>query len=337
LSRFKEYDLHTPIHNGNCCSAIVLFFSVAPPQPIRRKGGWSWKWQITSPSLEDLGSSLGFKGCMLGSLSFHDRRCKLWHVLALCITLIVVIGLMIFSYLEIWMTTHAIGLRIVFVISFIIVLAMTSRFVSKALAMYFIDSLCVSAILYVMCDLQRDDILTHSDFKIMLLYRIDYLAELTIGLTSRYAPHSDNKSWVRDLFGQMQLYVRERERWVIAPTDNILIDLKQDFYQLASYYITGNYGAFTPQSLFPSSADSEFNWKQSLITGVVRFVGIIIPLGLMGVYLWNPAFFSFVHTDSDIVALIFMVWLLLSIDTTMNLGVVAKLARIAKTVKDLAQ
>jgi len=25
LSRFKEYDLHTPIHNGNCCMAMEFY------------------------------------------------------------------------------------------------------------------------------------------------------------------------------------------------------------------------------------------------------------------------------------------------------------------------
>lgn len=343
----KEYERFSEklyfIDNGSVIhrifTAVLLFFSIAPPCPVRYQVARPWKWKIKNPPLCELGQEFKFQNHVLEHLEFHDLRYKLWRNLTRSLAIVAILLLLASLYFEVWETTHLIVVRFGFIILYIILIAIVSRLVSKMLARYFIDSLCVSAILYVLCDLNRSNVLLHSDLRKMLLYRIDYLAELTSGLAARYAPHSDNMLWVKSLFNKMRSDIREREKNVIAPTDKVLSDLKQDFYQMASHYISGNYGMFAQEEEHSiSQVESHDNWKQTLLIGVFRFIGIIIPLALMGLYLWDKdkKFIpSSIKIESDTIALVFIAWLLFSIDSVMKLGVVAGLVEAAKSVKDL--
>ena len=74
---------------------------------------------------------------------------------------------------------------------------------------------------------------------------------------------------------------------------------------------------------------------QRLASGLPRFFGIVLPLTLMGLYLWRPDLLPFINLSPDVVTLIFLAWLLLSIDALLNLGVVSGLANLAKGLKEL--
>ena len=331
---------------------LVLFLGMSAPRPanLKRTGSWMFWMLKKRPHLAALGQAIGFdEPVMLESLSLHQHRYELWRISRILISIIGFGALAIFSFTSLGalMVNYTTGLPDAFatllslsvfpiiVFAVFVVATIIVRFVSRLMTTYFVESLCVSTIIYVILDLCRDNILTRPDAKKLLLYRINYLAELTLALALRYTRgNTDNKDWVKEHFRQLQLYIRERERWIIAPTFGTLATLRKDFYQLAPIYIMGDFGTFKWQSPV-NSEKPEPNWKQRLAGGVVRFVGIIMPMGLMGAYLWQPSLFPFVHIDSNVVSLVFIAWLLLSIDITRKLGVVAELSKLAKGIKEL--
>jgi hypothetical protein len=191
--------------------------------------------------------------------------------------------------------------------------------------------------LFIILDLSRDDVLVQPARKKILLHRTSRLAELTLTLTLSYASISQtNQFWLKQHFKQMEAYIRERERWILAPIDTTLDNLRNDFYALAPIFIIGNYGTFQWKYEISPPKSSKIGWKGALFRNLARVLGIILPLTLMGLYLWQPSLFPFLQIDPNIVALIFVAWLLLTLDITLKLGVVAELTNLAKGIKDLA-
>ena len=131
------------------------------------------------------------------------------------------------------------------------------------------------------------------------------------------------------------LYVLERGRWLIAARQETLPALRRDFRALAPIYITGNYGDFAWANLLRAEGGQPASVGQRLASGLPRFFGIVLPLTLMGLYLWRPDLLPFINLSPDVVTLIFLAWLLLSIDALLNLGVVSGLTNLAKGLKEL--
>jgi hypothetical protein len=132
----------------------------------------------------------------------------------------------------------------------------------------------------------------------------------------------------------MELYIRERERWVLAPTGTTLANLRHDFYNLAGIFLTGSYGSFTWLSEFSLPEDRPLTWSQFLTsTGIHVFVAVL-PLMFMGYLLWESRWITSSGLQS-VVTLIFIGWFLLIIDAFLKIGIVDKLANLAKGIKEL--
>jgi hypothetical protein len=215
--------------------------------------------------------------------------------------------------------------------------SLTFRVSSIILNRHFVLSECIYNGLGLLIDLIRNDVLIRSDRKRLLLRRIDYLAMTILLMPSVYA--SNNKptqEWSRKHFRQVSLFIRERARWVIAPLDTTLTDLRRDFSELAAILIKGNYGEFSWQHPVEEQETSSLKWQRRLVNGLPRFLGLILPLILMGLYLLKPELFPFIKKDHQaMVTYIFLAWLLLSIDASLKLGIVAGLTKLAKGIKGL--
>jgi hypothetical protein len=114
-----------------------------------------------------------------------------------------------------------------------------------------------------------------------------------------------------------------------------LESLRKDFSTLIRIYLTGHYGEFAAQ--FPD-AGTEHGPQSALarsVRGFLRTVGLILPLALMGLYLWRPEIFPKLTIDAKVVTTMFIGWLLLSIDSIFGLNVVKDFLSISKGVKDL--
>jgi hypothetical protein len=200
---------------------------------------------------------------------------------------------------------------------------------------YFADTLCVLTVLYLVIELSRDDTLTRPGRRKEILHRINFLARNTLLMPLRYASKSrDNQNWVHKHFKNMELYIRERERWAIAPKETTLSKLRADFYKLVPVYLTGSYGDF---DWMEERAPKEvvLTRRQRFVAAFPRMMGFLLPILIMGYFLWRPAQAEAMGLKGSVIAIILISWVLLTIDTVLRLGVVASLVNLAKGIKDL--
>jgi hypothetical protein len=206
------------------------------------------------------------------------------------------------------------------------------RLAFAATATRFADTVCVRTIVYVIVELSRHDVLTDPHKRRRLMSRIDSLAKGTLLLAARFSSRAEsNQKSLREHFKRIERYVRERERWVAMPRATTLNDLRRDFYRLGEIYLSGNYGEFIWPDAIPLEEPHDATVSGRIRNGLPRFLGIVVPLGLMAYFLWKPI----PGVDSKVVSLIFLAWLLLGIDAILKLGIVAGVVNLAKEIKTL--
>lgn len=218
----------------------------------------------------------------------------------------------------------------------------TIRFSLKAVRIivnsYFADSLCVKNLLYILVDLTKDDILINPHKRKIFVMRINELAANTALLWLRFEPRKENNREItREHFRNMDAYIRERGRWAITPMATTLYDLQKDFYALASIYIRCAYGEFKwPETpLQPESVKK--SRMQRFVALAPKIIGFVLPFIFLGLVIWKNEWLKSKGIGADIITLIFISWLLLVIDATLKLGVVAGIVNLAKEIKNLKQ
>jgi hypothetical protein len=114
-----------------------------------------------------------------------------------------------------------------------------------------------------------------------------------------------------------------------------LDELRRDFFHLAAIFISGDYGKFTWPEAAPVTEKPSLNWTQRLIAGLPRLVGIVLPLVIIILFLSQPAWWESTGLQPDLVTVIFIAWLLLSIDAALGLGIVSGVVNLAREIKEL--
>lgn len=308
-------------------------------------------------SLVRLGQAAGFDGPeVLDLLSYHDRRFLIQALLGGMFSLLFSLPLFFvalyyfFTLLDDipvhrfgrngWLVAaplYLIAVPALQIFFLLIIQGSAIRLSDLLVGRLFADTLCVEAVLSLLLILGRDDVLKYSARRKELLTNINYLSRMTLLLGGRYAIRSEsNHAWVFRHFKEMELYVHERARWSVAPDDSTLDNLRRDFRALAPIYITGLYGDFEWRNLYAAPERPHGGLLRRALTNALRFVGLVLPLVLMGFYLLRPDKFPFIPKESSkIITLIFISWLLLVLDSSLKLGVVAQLTGLAKGIKDL--
>jgi hypothetical protein len=342
---FKYFNLENLRFRDNSLFRLAfLSIGLPPPRPVDFKEKKYRFWEY--PSLAFLAGAVGFDSIEAQKvISLHNRQFILYRVLLLTFITITYMFFIIFvvyplSYyvktLNSFLIVQELSVILIFFFASYIIIALSSRLYYILASQYFSESLCVASILYVIIDLSRDDILIRPDRKKILLFRTNFMAKWTFLLASSYARiNKANQPWLERHFKEIELFIRERERWVAAPQDNTLINLRKDFYELADLYISGNYGSFSWQLSPDIPKPVTPNWRQRMVSSLPRFIGVVLPLLVMGVYLWQPSLFPFIQLNTDIITFIFIAWLLLAIDSSFDLGVVNGVTNLAKGIKDL--
>ena len=309
-----------------------------------------------SVSLTDLGRVVGLNTSGVEEiLSYHKKRLKyqqwLSAIFAMLLSILFVMAPAFYLYNQISLETIfflgveypirimiiAIFAPILFQAAMLFVQGLIIRLVDFIVNRYYADTMSIKTLMELLFELQSLKGLAYSNKRRQLQARISYLAELTLLLAARYSSKSQfvQGSTTRH-FKMMELFIRERERMLIAPTDTTRADLLKDFYELAPVYLYGYYGKFTLPDPATTPEEQQGRWHSSrFFSGLLRFVGFILPLLLMGYYLRNPQAFPFVKIDASIVTIIFGAWLLIAIDNIMKLGVMTQLLSVAKGIKDL--
>jgi hypothetical protein len=231
------------------------------------------------------------------------------------------------SYYKISLALLAIvNLVVSFIASFmagIIITRITALLVDRRYA----DSLCVMSIAYLLVELRRDQVLVASDSRGTLIRRIEDLARSIRLLSVRHrVGDTEVQSWMAEHCKRIERDVRERQRWILMPTDRTLEDVRRYFGQLAPMFIHGMYGTFqwpAPDPALTPGGSSDKRWLKAAFTFILPTLGLMF-------FLWKPPT-AFPNT----IALALTVWLLVGIDAAMRLGIVANVVSMLKGMKEL--
>lgn len=226
-----------------------------------------------------------------------------------------------------------------FIFSAIIIPSIFFRLLFRLMDYLSPEALCAMQIIDLNLELSRDDVIYKRNVKSMVLFRMDYLARVTMLIPWHYSMgRNANQKWIQQHFQNIAYYIRERRRWLIAPNETTLDDLRKDFRKLAYYYLTGKYGAWEWQSFeLPTEVVKQTRFQKIQGT-LIRFFGILLPLVIMGLLMLFPD--KFPNLDLDVkskVPYVFIGWLLVSIDVTLKLGVIESLTKLITGLKDLSK
>jgi hypothetical protein len=217
-----------------------------------------------------------------------------------------------------------------------VTIAMFIRIAGLLLDRYFAEALCATHALYLLTDLQREDVLARSDRRRDLVDRFDGLARAAQLLALRYTSSDPGtRIRVQRHFREMASYVGERRMWAVTPVDTTLDDLKRDMRELTRIFITGSYGkhGWAPEPAAEPPAPLA-RWK-SFARGTGKAVGLLAPPAGMLYLLAHPQTLGPLGSSVDVIGLIFVAWLLLAVDSVLELGVVSGVVGLAKSIKEL--
>lgn len=316
------------------------------------------RFNLTDPPITRLGQAIGFNTpADYAALTHHRKRVYYRVYIALglyTLLLLPLIPLLIWVLQSILLgytnLTQQLALppSMNFTLAYLFIpttLLLLSAIVSTALKVasvlsdrYYADSICVATAIFLVIQLTRDDVLSNPRRKRDLLDRMHYLANCTLLLTSSFGVKDPAaEAWLKEHFGQIEQYIRERQRWVVSPIDLTLKDLRRDFHKLAKMYIDSSYGSFewpTDAPTTPPAIVSTSLLRRAWLA-LPRILGLLLPLVLLGFLIWNPAALQVIGVDVNIVALLFFVWLLITLDTILKLGIVDRVVSLAKDVSSL--
>lgn len=199
----------------------------------------------------------------------------------------------------------------------------------------FADTLCAVSLTYLLVDLCREDVLTNTRKRKEFISRIDDLARNTRLLSLRfYSKDGVNQEWVRSHFMQMEHYIRERERWTVAPVATTLADLRRDFGDLLRIFATGAYGEF---NWGPIAAKVEPPTRaRRALSAIPRLAAVLLPLLILGSLVWQQSrLVPLLGDNVSLVILITAAWALISIDAALKLGVVSGAINLAKELRSM--
>lgn len=276
----------------------------------------------------------------------HKKRLKLYGFLSsasyFLLAFIMSVTLLIFvAYINSQLQSRALSLLISGSFNLISIITgsfsamLAAKIVAILLDKFFADSLILPSSLYLIIDLHQHDDLSNPDFRRNILERIRTLRRNIILLSRTFTDTNlgDNQEALWQL-KNIELFVREREGWVIAPKRNTLEILRKDFNKLALVLINGHYGEFKPKS---NKKQKETTTPPSLsfTDKLVRGIATLFPYGILAILYFKPDFIKNTGLDINTAFLVAIAWILLTIDARLKLGLVDRIAGLAKTMKEL--
>jgi hypothetical protein len=302
-------------------------------------------------TLKDLGKSVGLADVTTQPLlKVHARRFAAYYSLSILITLLmyllwgaIVLALLTATFAAVAATGTVIGAAVVASASTFVglLLIFVGARTAIRLAVFlmdrvYADTVCVMQSISIVVELSRDDVLAHPGHRRSLLKRITHLARSTRFVALGFADtNSANQAWLADYFRRVELYIREREKWASVPVATTLNDLRHDFYQLAKIFTSSQYGDLPALSVTPESIPVSPSRSQRVGSLALRFLGVVLPILILGVLFLDPSRLAALGVQGTTLTLILIAWFLLAVDAVLRLGIVERLAGVAKALKDL--
>lgn len=350
LDNYVFYDKLSWYSRFNYVVSISMYrFAKTPPilPPIRHKKFFK-KLMLT---LTELGRTVGINNeKMLEILDAHQKRYIYYKFMAASLSFVI-------GYIPVLITSLLVGIVVFFIamalnlnidspsfIAFLTTVITTTMYITILYGIRvagfivdrrFADTLCIVTSLYLLIELSRDDSLLIPNRQREILTRIRELARTIMVMPYLYeSPNNANNLWIRDYFKRIEDRVREFERWVIAPQETTLSDLRKEVNELTHLFISRNHEAASYE--LPSIPEDTLQSHTNRITSLFgRIIGLAIPGFILSMLYFYPDQINNTGLDKNIVGLISLAWILLTIDASLGLGVVERISGLAKTIRDL--
>jgi hypothetical protein len=203
---------------------------------------------------------------------------------------------------------------------------------------FFSEGICLETLFYILFTLSQDEVLTLPTKKRRFIVLVNHLVKHINLLASVYLKKTSNEKRIESRFLNITQLIEELECKAIMPTDTTINELRQEFYKIAQIFFSGNYGEFvdTQLNVIEKPSSTVQPESKNLRKMLSKFVGFVLPVLLLGTLLLMPNLASDIGIKKDAITITLLVWLLLSIDSFFELGIVSGLARLAKDIKDLS-
>jgi len=146
---------------------------------------------------------------------------------------------------------------------------------------------------------------------------------------------ASTRRWSWKHFQKLELYVRESEPAIIAPTMDTLANLRKKMAALFDLYLFGHYGDNVwngNASDIEQLQETEVNRRMSRLQLIM---GPSIPGALLIITEVYPDFVNSIGIETKTLFLIFVTWFILALDASLGLGVIEKVVKTAKEIREL--
>lgn len=304
-----------------------------------------WKDAFSTPRLIDIAKALGISSVETEQqIMDHQKRLSARLVSYSVFAIPLVFAFIFIPFIALLILFRMNGVSIFFSVLFFLFIGVPFEFfllkaIFVLLDKFYADSLCVQASLGVLVELARPQVLNNPSRKRYLLFYISEVARYIalLPLCFRSSSRLVNEK-TQNHFRNIEHFVREQERLAITPKSDTITELQKNFLHLIHLCISGNYDEFEWQGgdeIAQPAVETPQTWYQHTLSFLGKTAGLGIPLAGLYFTFAKPSIFLGLPIDVNTVSLVALAWLFLSIDSVLQLGLIAKVVTTAKEIKDL--
>ena len=316
--------------------------------PIRRDIAGLWS-RSKSATLKELGNAIGMTlENHEKALAAHQKRFTTYSIISQLVSWVIYILLAITTLFIVTAAFFLSGLfsiesnivtaffMVLYVLSVFMALQIANRLTSTIIDGYYADTLCFVTSLYLLLEIHQEDALLLPTQRNISLKRARALKRIIALLSYQYtsAASTPNKL-AQDAFKKLEYFVEEKEYQILAPTARTRSVLEKELLSLVEILLTSHYGEFKYSRKHVKNTEVLASRSNRMIRGATRVIGFVLPIIILIGLIIYPNQFKIIEPYNNIVALVSFAWLLLAIDANLNLGVVDRVAGLARTIKEL--
>lgn len=320
-------------------SLLAQPFGLSAKFIVREKRPGSYSYLDDEPDILQLGRLLNYEDRIIDKLCYHEKIInnakKIESPFYYLIALLGIIGILVMLVILGGAVSSGIGRIGLVILSYLFIFiwpAIVIKLIFLVKGSLLPESIVIDQIIYLLVYISRDNVLQEMGKKKILLLKLDRLANSILGIARTYGNYlPSNKNRYMEHFLQISTFVRERAKLVILSKEDTLEQIRTDLYNLSVILISGNYGNF-------ESNDQELSIsipKSSSPKTVIKILGFLMPIILMGLYITHSELFPIPNLDKTVVEVFFISWVLITIDNVLELGAIENIVKIAKALREL--
>ena len=302
------------------------------------------------PSIGELGNVIGIqKDDQTKALKTHERRYKAYNFISEFLSLffyfLMAMGIIIvFAYLLVLFgvftgnptsvsnkPVQGLVSILILVVAFLL-LQIADRITSIILDKQYADTLSFIAGLNLFVQLAQEGSLHNRETKFVILRRVRGVRSFIKLLSYQHIDKNDETNdWIRAYFAKMERFVEDIERQIVAPTVKTREKLLEVLYPFLNILLNEMYGEFKYQD----NTDLINSKPERTLSNGLRFFRVLTPIVLLVILFLFKNQLQILDPYIGLVSLILIIFILIAVDSNLNLGIMDRFSNIAKAIKEL--